>query len=140
MHAMPMRRTGGTSSYRARSIWLARSCSHPTFLDLKTKTSKVHISVYWRNYSDAGTHQYRSQPQGPHDEVLVRRVYRVQKLRDIYGKCIIWTGLNDLQFLEQIAALYGIIIDTGSVRITARAQAFGDGLTHRVETGLLTPW
>ncbi|KAJ4352973.1 hypothetical protein N0V95_003766 [Ascochyta clinopodiicola] len=76
-------------------------------------------------------------------DLLIRREHQARKLRETYGervKTVLWAGLNDTQFIEQIAAHYDIIVNAGSGFLTAGAKAFVDGLAHRVEAGLPTPW
>lgn len=76
-------------------------------------------------------------------DLLVRREHQAKRLRSVYGKrikTVLWAGLTDTEFIEQIAARYDIIVNAGSGFITAGAKAFVDGLAHRVEAGLPTPW
>jgi nucleoside-diphosphate-sugar epimerase len=76
-------------------------------------------------------------------DLLVRREDQVQKLRDVYGgrvRTVLWKGLDDVDFIEETAAQYDIIVNAGSGFITAGAKAFVDGLARRVKTGQPTPW
>lgn len=76
-------------------------------------------------------------------DLLVRREHQAQKLRSVYGervKIILWSGLDDIHFIEQIAVHYDIIVNAGSGFITAGAKAFVDGLALRVKAGLPAPW
>ena len=76
-------------------------------------------------------------------DLLIRREHQAEKLRSVYGdriKTILWAGLDGIQFIEQVAAHYDIIINAGSGFITAGAKAFVDGLAHRVEAGQPVPW
>lgn len=76
-------------------------------------------------------------------DLLIRREHQAEKLRSVYGdriKTILWAGLDGIQFIEQVAAHYDIIVNAGSGFITAGAKAFVDGLAHRVEAGQPVPW
>ncbi|KAJ8114132.1 hypothetical protein OPT61_g3914 [Boeremia exigua] len=76
-------------------------------------------------------------------DLLVRREHQAEKLHRVYGervRTISWTGLDDTQFIERIAADYDIIINTGSGFIVAGAKALVEGLAHRVRAGQPTPW
>ncbi|KAJ4383161.1 hypothetical protein N0V86_001203 [Didymella sp. IMI 355093] len=76
-------------------------------------------------------------------DLLVRREHQGELLRNVYGErinIIYWTGLDDTQFIEEIAAQYDIIINAGTGFNTEGAKAFVDGLAHRVKTGQAVPW
>ncbi|KAF1949392.1 hypothetical protein CC80DRAFT_598980 [Byssothecium circinans] len=49
-------------------------------------------------------------------------------------------GLEDTKFIEDLAANYDIIVNTGSGFIASGAIAFVNGLARRVKAGKPTPW
>ncbi|KAL1609842.1 hypothetical protein SLS59_001353 [Nothophoma quercina] len=67
----------------------------------------------------------------------------MEKLCSVYGErviIILWSGLDEVQFIEQIAVHYDITVNAGSGFIIADAKAFVDGLSRRVRAGLPAPW
>ena len=76
-------------------------------------------------------------------DLLVRNDAQASKLNDAYGSrinTIKWPGLEDTAFIEDTAANYDIIINTGSGFIPEGAIAFVNGLARRVKAGKPAPW
>lgn len=66
-----------------------------------------------------------------------------QKLKETYGdrvNTIRWPGLSDLEFIEQIAANYDIVVNVGSGFFADGAKAFVKGLARRVKPKAPAPW
>lgn len=76
-------------------------------------------------------------------DLLVRNVSQAEKLKETYGSrvnTIQWLGLQDIAFVEDTAANYDIIINTGCGFIASGALAFVRGLSRRLKAGHPTPW
>ncbi|CAI6331858.1 unnamed protein product [Periconia digitata] len=76
-------------------------------------------------------------------DVLVRDAAKATKLKSAYGdriNTIAWDGLDNTTFIEEIAANYDIIVNTGSGFVPEGAIAFVKGLARRVQQGLPAPW
>ncbi|CBX98542.1 similar to NAD dependent epimerase/dehydratase family protein [Plenodomus lingam JN3] len=76
-------------------------------------------------------------------DLLVRNESQAIILKKAYGhriNTIIWQGLHDTIFIEQLAANYDIIINTGSGFIAEGAVAFVNGLAQRVAKDKPAPW
>ncbi|KAH8881992.1 hypothetical protein GQ53DRAFT_886319 [Thozetella sp. PMI_491] len=76
-------------------------------------------------------------------DLLVRGEEPAKKLKEAYGdrvNAIQWQGLTDISFIEETAAKYDIIINTGSGFIPDGAKAFVTGLARRLEQGEPASW
>lgn len=77
-------------------------------------------------------------------DVLIRDSAKASKLKEAYGdriNTVAWTGgLEDTKFIEETAANYDIIVNTGSGFIPEGAVAFVNGLARRVKNGSPAPW
>ncbi|PVH95165.1 NAD(P)-binding protein [Periconia macrospinosa] len=76
-------------------------------------------------------------------DVLVRDAVKAAKLKETYGdriNTIAWNGLDDTTSIEETAANYDIVVNTGSGFIPEGAVAFVNGLARRVKAGNPVPW
>ncbi|KAK4199242.1 hypothetical protein QBC40DRAFT_282170 [Triangularia verruculosa] len=66
-----------------------------------------------------------------------------QKLKEAYGdriNTIRWAGLTDLEFIENTASSYDIVVNVGSGFFADGAKAFVKGLARRVRPKAPAPW
>ncbi|CAA9966188.1 NAD dependent epimerase-dehydratase family protein [Pyrenophora teres f. maculata] len=76
-------------------------------------------------------------------DLLIRDDAQASKVKEVYGSrvnTIKWAGLDDAVFIEDIAANYDIVINTGSGFIPEGATAFVSGLARGINTGKPAPW
>jgi nucleoside-diphosphate-sugar epimerase len=76
-------------------------------------------------------------------DLFVRDDAQALKLKDTYGSrvnIIKWSGLEDTAFIEDTAANYDIVINTGSGFIPEGAVAFVNGLARGINAGKPAPW
>ncbi|RMZ68385.1 nad dependent epimerase dehydratase family [Pyrenophora seminiperda CCB06] len=76
-------------------------------------------------------------------DLLIRDDAQATKLKDAYGtrvNTIKWSGLEDTAFIEDTAANYDIVINTGSGFFSSGAIAFINGLARGLNAGKPAPW
>jgi nucleoside-diphosphate-sugar epimerase len=75
--------------------------------------------------------------------LLVRSKDQAHGIQEVYGDrvcTILWSGLDDIAFIEATAAQFDLIINAGSGFVPAGATAFVDGLSRRLKAGNSVPW